>query len=275
MHKFLAKINLKILFTLFSFSLFAQENIKIYHETTSNGYAIYADNLEYCPISIELDLELTNMVSKDGKNTLFVVNSLQKKTLLTQISTVKKNMPSKFNYSYTSNLGDSKQHIPQENFDYFLPFETNSSFTIYQGYNGSFSHKNENSLDFTMPVGTPITAIREGVVVKLVESNNIACPEKECVKHNNYVIIYHPDGTFAEYTHLKKMGVEVNVGDKVTQGQLIGYSGNTGWSTGAHLHLMVYLQRLKNRETLKTKFKIGDGSKSEYLEEKINYSRNY
>ena len=94
-------------------------------------------------------------------------------------------------------------------------------------------------------------------------------------KYNNYVIIYHSDGTFAEYTHLKRNGVLANVGDKVTQGQVIASSGNTGFSSGPHLHLMVYLQKLKERQTIETKFKVGDGTKVEFLKEKETYSREY
>jgi len=100
--------------------------------------------------------------------------------------------------------------------------------------------------------------------------------EKEkCKKYNNLIIIYHPDGTFAEYTHIKHNGSKVKIGDKVSKGQLIGYSGNVGWSSGPHLHLVIFNQNLDNRETLKTKFKTGDGSIIEYLVEKEEYSRNY
>lgn len=91
----------------------------------------------------------------------------------------------------------------------------------------------------------------------------------------NLIIIYHPDGTFAEYAHIKQNGSIVNIGDKVNQGEIIGYSGNVGWSTGPHLHLVVFLQKLNKRETLKTKFKTGNGDIIEYLGEKKEYIRNY
>ena len=126
-----------------------------------------------------------------------------------------------------------------------------------------------------MPIGTELMAVREGVVVKVIDKNSKNCGKEECKKYNNLIIIYHPDGTFAEYTHIKQNGSKVKVGDKVSKGQLIGYSGNIGWSTGPHLHLVVFNQNLKNRKTLKTKFKIGDGSIIEYLAEKEEYSRNY
>ena len=126
-----------------------------------------------------------------------------------------------------------------------------------------------------MPIGTKITAIRGGIVVKVVETNNKNCGKEVCKKYNNLIVIYHSDGTFAEYTHIKQNGSVVEVGDKIIKGQLIGYSGNVGWSTGPHLHLLVFLQRLNKRTTLKTKFLIGNGERKVYLKEKNEYSRNY
>src|SRR6185295_3881569 len=48
------------------------------------------------------------------------------------------------------------------------------------------------------------------------------------------------DGTLGHYVHLKKAGCQVHIGDKVTVGQWIGLSGNTGYSTGPHLHFAVF-----------------------------------
>lgn len=56
---------------------------------------------------------------------------------------------------------------------------------------------------------------------------------------------------------------------------MIGYIGNVGWSEGPHLHLAVFKQQLNKIKILKTKFKTGNGTKTEYLIAEKEYSRDY
>ena len=269
--------SLLLFFTTFLVSLttIAQENVKLYNEQIETGFAVYVDNPEYCPVTVSVSFIMKNMKTEAEQSATFLVPANSKKVLLTKATVIDKFKASKFSYTYTASFGDLNQSDYDKDFAYYLPFEKGNAFTLYQGYNGSFSHQNENALDFTMPVGTPVTAIREGIVIKVVENNVLVCPKKECDKYNNYVIIYHNDGTFAEYTHLKRNGVLVKVGTTVTQGQVIASSGNTGFSSGPHLHLIVYLDKLKNRQTIRTSFKINDGTNTEYLKEKETYRRDY
>lgn len=84
-------------------------------------------------------------------------------------------------------------------------------------------------VDFRAPTGTPIPAAGAGRVV--ARSFNRG--------HGNYVKIRH-NGTFETlYAHMSKFAKGVNVGTVVRQGQIIGYSGSTGLSTGPHLHYEV------------------------------------
>lgn len=253
----------------------AKQNLEIYYEQVENGYDIYVDNQELCPMSIKISFELSNLKVSGGNNNIYIASPLKNRQLLTKLIVSKKGKEYKFSYKYWTNFGNHVEDKYDSTFIYSLPFTKSNSFKVYQGYNGSFSHQNKNALDFTMQVGTKISAIRDGLVIKVVEKNSKNCSKEECKKYNNFIVIYHSDGTFAEYAHINKNGSIVNVGDTVSQNQIIGYSGNVGWSTGPHLHLEVFRQKLHSRETLKTKFKTEDGNKVEYLVEKAEYFRGY
>jgi murein DD-endopeptidase MepM/ murein hydrolase activator NlpD len=71
------------------------------------------------------------------------------------------------------------------------------------------------------------------------------------------------------------VGTLVQEGDQIKENDVIGYSGNTGWANGPHLHFMVFIQQIEKQVSLRTKFKINDGTKSEILKAKQEYTRNY
>ncbi|MCU0438212.1 MAG: M23 family metallopeptidase [Raineya sp.] len=81
--------------------------------------------------------------------------------------------------------------------------------------------------------------MREGVVVAVKEDSNRGGPNSSYANDGNYILILHSDNTFGLYYHFKQNGCVVNEGDIVKQGQLIGYSGNTGWSSKPHLHINI------------------------------------
>ena len=138
-------------------------------------------------------------------------------------------------------VADSQGIYPeQENSPYVLPWAVGESFIVSQGNctNGSHSvrYKEQYGYDFAMPIGTNIYAARSGVVMDVEESfedGNFKVGE------HNFVFIRHSDSTVARYIHLTKDGALVNVADTINQGDLVGLSGNTGYSTGPHLHFDV------------------------------------
>jgi murein DD-endopeptidase MepM/ murein hydrolase activator NlpD len=122
---------------------------------------------------------------------------------------------------------------------YTLPFEHKKKVFLIQGYESMFSHKGERALDFKVKNGTKICAAREGVVTATRKDSDKRGLKPENISDGNYITIQHSDGTIAWYWHLQKDGVFVNEGDTVKTGQLIGLSGNTGYSAFPHLHFEV------------------------------------
>ena len=154
---------------------------------------------------------------------------------------------------------------------YIIPFKKRP-VKIAQGFHG-FSHKDwpeENvdwsySVDFILPEGTELIASRAGVVVAVKVNGKINYSGKDakkgevaCEKWMNELGIKHSDGTYADYAHLKHKGSFVKVGDKVKQGQVIGLSGNTGWSSEPHLDFSIFKRNYKGRKIKSIKFKFKD-----------------
>ncbi len=99
-----------------------------------------------------------------------------------------------------------------------------------QVYNG-FGH---NGIDFAVPSGTAILAAQSGIVVGTGNTDT------QCsgVSYGKWVLIKHTNGLTTLYAHLSR--IDVNSGQAVAALQKIGLSGNTGYSTGPHLHFTVY-----------------------------------
>lgn len=108
----------------------------------------------------------------------------------------------------------------------------NTSFSTAnpQIYNGA----GHNGVDFSAPTGTPIQAALGGTVK--ATGNTDLVPG--CYSFGRYVVIDHANGLSTLYAHLSS--TQVSKGSEVSTGQVIGYSGMTGYATGPHLHLAVY-----------------------------------
>lgn len=265
------------LFLLLFFHIisFSQTELKIYELNVENGYIIYANNKESCPVSVEFNFNLKNLKSSKGEVNIFVIPAQTKKFEVTKLELIQNHKAYGFNYETTYTIGNHFLKETSSTFNYDLPFPTNKSYSILQGYDGEFSHQNKNALDFDMAIGSEILAIRDGVIIKVVDNNNRSCPTSSCSRFNNYIVIYHADGSFAEYAHIKYKGATVSKGQKIKKGDIIAYSGNTGWSSGPHLHLEVFMQNIHARKTLPVKFRINDGKNSFHLKKENTYLRSY
>ena len=103
-------------------------------------------------------------------------------------------------------------------------------------------NKMHKGTDFAAPMGTPIMASGSGTVTRA----------KWCGGGGNCIKIKHNSTYTTVYAHLKSFAAGIKVGKKVKQGQIIGYVGSTGMSTGPHLHYEVLVNgKHVNSQTLK------------------------
>jgi murein DD-endopeptidase MepM/ murein hydrolase activator NlpD len=153
------------------------------------------------------------------------------------------------------------RHMPEG--PYRLPYALASSFPVSQAFPDSVTHTdsaNRHAVDFVMPIGTGVYAARAGTVIDVTgeffeAGADIAIDGPRA----NLVRILHADGTLALYAHLNWNSVRVVPGEHVERGQYLADSGNTGFSTGPHLHFVVQRNAGGVVESVPIEFQGGAG----------------
>ena len=110
-----------------------------------------------------------------------------------------------------------------------------------------YANGTHNGVDFRASVGTPVKAMADGVVAGRGDTDT------QCagVSFGRFVLIKYNNGLASTYGHLSL--IKANTGDKVARGDVVGYSGNTGYSTGPHLHVSLYAKNAVEVTTLPSK----------------------
>lgn len=121
----------------------------------------------------------------------------------------------------------------------------NTAFAASGAYNG----KGHNGIDLAAPIGTPLYAALTGTVIGTGNTDSV----RGCYSFGKWVMIKHANGLNTMYAHLSQMNV--TEGQTVGTGALIGYSGETGYATGPHLHFGVYVSSATQI------MKLGDATK--------------
>jgi len=121
-------------------------------------------------------------------------------------------------------------------------------------------HRFHNGIDLVAPIGTPIYSIDEGIV-KVYKKNHS--------KNGNYIAIKHPNGIKSYYLHLNSLNPNLKHSSKVIKGEIIGFLGNTGRSTGAHLHFSLK----KDNKWLNPRHYIRNQNEKIIKMKKLTYNR--
>lgn len=213
------------------------------------------------PVEIEVVLsQKQNVYSKPELPNRFIVQPGQSDTLFQMVG-INELKSWRYTLEYRYIIG-SPLAIHDEQATYSLPFAKGEQYPVSQAFGGEFSHndkQNQYAVDIVMPVNTPVYSARTGVVME-VENDYYKSGTKKAYKSRaNSIRILHDDGSMAIYAHLALEKAQVYSGLKVSAGQLIGYSGNTGFSSGPHLHFAVQLNNGMELVSVPFKFMGADG----------------
>lgn len=121
------------------------------------------------------------------------------------------------------------------------------NFGITSASGRLYASGSHNGVDFKALMGTPIKAMGDGVVIG-AGNTDLTCPR---ASFGQWILIKYSNGLSAIFAHLSV--ISVKEGDSVRTGQIVGYSGNTGYSTGPHLHVGVYASdavKVENRPSV-------------------------
>jgi len=239
----------------------AKKRVRVITRCEGGMTHFFVENFELAEVTVSFHFDLTNM-----KGTVDFPYTAsfppQQTTAAFSLAPMEADAPSHYRFTNYHILG-SNAAVHDDSVRYSLPYAPGRAFRVTQGYDGKFSHQGSSryAIDWRMPVGTPVHAARGGRVVRRKDHSALGGPNLRFDGHNNYVLIRHDDGTLGHYCHLLKGSVKVDEGDLVTEGDLIALSGNTGFSSGPHLHFCVYkASNGKERESIPVKFKTSAGN---------------
>ncbi len=135
---------------------------------------------------------------------------------------------------------DTKTFTPAAQSPYVLPYPWGVTYTMFQGNCSPppGGHRTTFAYDFDHALGDPVTVARAGRVT--FTANDFPDDGNAANAGGNSVWIRHSDGTVAAYFHLNQGSVMVSVNQDLVAGDLIGLAGNSGASSGPHLHFQVF-----------------------------------
>jgi len=198
-------------------------------------------------VSVKINLEPKSLLAYPKRfPKIFVLNSRQRADI-DNIKFKKTKNSISYNTNFSWMYGDYR--VSRSNYPYRLPYGFNKSYLVGQSFNGKKTHKNHmnHAVDWNMDIGTYIYAARSGYVINLADNFKESGNDPSYSSKSNYIKILHNDGTSATYAHLNYKGVKVKKGQKVRVGEFIGYSGNTGYSSGPHLHMHVAVPQFTDK----------------------------
>ena len=217
--------------------------VDVTHSFEGTMVELTARNDFFAPVELHLEIvTISGLTLPSADQPMTWVLPPRSSTSLFQLETQENGNERFLEYGFRYMPGDpSASHNSVE--PYRAPFAMSSDHQITQAYPEALTHTSPDSyfaVDVEMPIGTDIVAARGGIVFDVASKNfRGGLDPKIDGPSANVVRILHDDGTYAVYAHLNTNTIRVQPGDRVVRGQYIADSGNTGYSSGPHLHFAV------------------------------------
>jgi murein DD-endopeptidase MepM/ murein hydrolase activator NlpD len=212
-----------------------EQQVRLDVARQNRGVTFTARNELYAPVEVELRLSGVHNAAPGSAQSIRKLVPPRSSVRLLALDAQIPGQPVRYTQVFKYALGNPTALA--QAYRYPLPW-VGGPFRLSQGPNGDFSHtgvKSRYARDIAMPVGTPIIAARAGTVVKIENAQSGRGSDPS----GNFVRILHDDGTMGVYLHLMEGSVAVHEGQRVSVGTALARSGNTGNSTGPHLHFVV------------------------------------
>ena len=217
--------------------------VEVFHRIVDREVWLIARNDFHAPVEVDLTVdELRNAVlTPSDQDMRFVLEPRSETELITFEVSDDGNVPFiAYHYRYLPGDPESRH---QPDFHYRVPFAIANDHVISQAYPYAMTHVTLDShyaVDIAMPIGTDIYAARGGTVFEVASTNFRGGLDPDEDKASaNLIRILHDDGTYGVYAHLNWNTIRVRPGDVVSRGEYIADSGNTGFTSGPHLHFAV------------------------------------
>ncbi len=221
---------------------FERPEVRLLRRSTTTGMELVAQNTYFAPVEVAFQLTKTDNVAAHVPRSGVTTLAPRSTSELVAIDKADPSATMSFESEFQHLVGDPHaQHRPEQ--PYRLPYALSTSVPVSQAFPDTITHKDPSSqyaIDFVMPIGTGVYAARKGTVIEVASDFYDAGLDPVVDgPRANIVRVLHDDGTMSLYAHLNWNSIRVVPGQQVARGEYLADSGNTGFTTGPHLHFVV------------------------------------